>query len=228
MTKLKIKICGISTPETVDAVVAAGADLIGFVFHPKSPRFVSAAAAALLMRRARYVKPTGNPAAVRIVALMVDPDQPALDAMACDLAPDVIQLHGTESPAFVAAALRDPGLPVLKAIGVAAGDDLAPAAAFAATGATLLIDAKPPRDAAYPGGHGRPFDWSILRALDPATPFLLSGGLTPENVGGAIQTVRGFGLNLVGVDVSSGVESAPGVKDVAKIRAFVAAARAAG
>lgn len=220
MPNVLIKICGLSTPETLDAALEAGADLVGFVFHPKSPRYVTPAIATPLARRAR-----GH---AKIVALIVDPDQSMLDDIACDLAPDMIQLHGQESSARVAEIGRNTGLPILKAIGVSSAADLAHVPAYAAVCDHLLIDAKPPKNAAYPGGHGMPFDWSILAALDPKIPFLLSGGLTPENVGEAIRTVRGLGVNLVGVDVSSGVERAPGQKDIAKIRAFVAAARAAG
>jgi len=217
---LLVKVCGLSTPETVTAAIEAGADLVGFVFHPKSPRFVTPERAAELAVRAR--------GRAGIVALTVDMDEEATADLGAILEPDWLQLHGSE-PAeavrFLGGAAR---ARTMKAIGVATPSDLAAIPAYAAVADRLLIDAKPPRDAAYPGGHGRPFDWSILKALDPATPFLLAGGLTIDTVAEAIRTVRGFGLNLAGVDVSSAVESAPGVKDAAKIRAFVAAARGAG
>jgi phosphoribosylanthranilate isomerase len=216
---LVVKICGLSTEATLDAALAAGAHMVGFNFVPQSPRYVSPAGTAPLFRRAR--------GKTRIIALCVDADDAFLDDLACDLAPDMVQLHGTETPGRVARIRNDPGLPAMKAIGVAAAADLAQIPTYAAVADLLLLDAKPPKDAAYPGGHGRPFDWAILAGLDPAIPFLLSGGLTPDNVGEAIVAVRGMGLNLVGVDVSSGVESGPGLKDVAKIRDFVAAARAA-
>lgn len=217
---LTIKICGLSTPDAVDAAVAAGADLIGFVFHPKSPRFVTQQVAASLCARVHGRS--------RTVALVVDPDDALLRDIAGDVKPDMIQLHGREAPARVNEIAQLMQRPVLKAVGVGNVDDLADVLAYRDSGATLLIDAKPPKDAAYPGGHGRPFDWSLLKALPGDLPFMLSGGLTPEAVAEAIHTVRGFGLALAGVDVSSGVESAPGRKDLGLIRAFVAAARAAG
>jgi phosphoribosylanthranilate isomerase len=220
VSRLLIKICGLSTPETVAAAVEAGAEMIGLNFHPRSPRYVTPERAATLAAPVR-----GKTA---IVALTVNRSLDEVSAIAGVLRPDWIQLHGDEPPEAVAEAASAAGTQSLKAIGVAVAADLAIAPAFAAAADLLLIDAKPPKDAAYPGGHGRPFDWDILKALNPETPFLLSGGLTPENVGEAIRIVRGYGLNLAGVDVSSGVESAPGVKDEAKIRAFVAAARAAG
>ena len=220
MPKLLIKVCGLSTPETVDAAVDAGADLVGFVFHPKSPRYVTPARAAELARLAR--------GRAGIVALTVDLGEEEIADIAAVLEPDWLQLHGAEPPESIAHAGGAARARTLKAVGVAAAEDLARVPAYAAVADCLLIDAKPPRDAAYPGGHGKPFDWAILKALDPAIPFLLAGGLTADNVAEAINTVRGFGLGLAGVDVSSAVESAPGVKDVAKIRAFVAAARAAG
>lgn len=217
---VSVKICGLSTPETVAAAVDAGADLIGFVFHPKSPRYVTPERAAELAQRIR--------GRAGVVALTVDMDEMAIADLAAVLEPDWLQLHGSEPAESVVYAGGAARARTMKALGVATVDDLAVAPAYAAVADRLLIDAKPPKDAAYPGGHGRPFDWTILKALDPKIPFLLSGGLTPETVGAAVGAVRALGVSLVGVDVSSGVESAPGVKDVAKIRAFVAAARAAG
>lgn len=217
---LLVKICGLTTPATVEAALDAGADLIGFVFHPRSPRAITPEAAAPLARMA-----AGRAATV---ALLVDPAIETARAIAAAVRPDYLQLHGSETPETVATLKAATGCHVLKAVGVATAGDLAAIARYRPVADRILIDAKPPRDAAYPGGHGRPFDWTLLQALDPALPFLLSGGLTPETVADAVRTVRSYGVALAGVDVSSGVESAPGVKTVDLIRAFVAAARAAG
>jgi phosphoribosylanthranilate isomerase len=206
-----VKICGLSTSETMAAALDAGADMVGLVFHPRSPRFVSLESAAQLADQAR--------GRARIVALTVDPTDDALNAIAALVSPDLIQLHAR---------------PSIKAVGVSSVADFALVRTYHARGRTVLLDAKPPKDAAYPGGHGRTFDWSILRAMPDDMPFMLSGGLTPENVGDAISAVEAFrddadalDLAFVGVDVSSGVESAPGIKDPAKIRAFIANARKA-
>jgi phosphoribosylanthranilate isomerase len=215
---LTLKICGLSTAETLDAALSAGADMVGFVFAAKSPRNVTVATAGTLGRQVG--------AAARKVALVVDPEDAVLAAIIAALEPDLLQLHGQETPERVADIRRRFGVAVMKAIGVAEPDDLAGIAAYRGVADTILIDAKPPRDAAYPGGHGRPFDWSILEAgqhmLDPALPFMLSGGLHAGNVAEAIHRTRAWG-----VDVSSGVETGPGVKDPAKIAAFVKAAREA-
>lgn len=215
-----IKICGLSTPETLDAALDAGADMVGLNFHPKSPRRVSVALAAELAVQMR--------GQTRIVALIVDQDAESARSLVQALQPDMLQLHGAETPADVTAVASLAGVPVMKAIGVSGRADIADIAAYARVANHILLDAKPPKDAAYPGGHGRTFDWEILKDLEPRQPFLLSGGLNPENVAQAIRTIRGFGINLTGVDVSSGVESAPGVKDVHKIRDFIQAARSAG
>lgn len=215
--RLLVKICGLSTQETVAAAVEAGADFIGFVFHPRSPRYVAPERAEALAGFAR--------GRARSVALLVDPDEPAAADIAARTGVDWLQLHGMEPAGMVEAIRAGAGRPVIKALGVAGRGDLDQVARYAVVSDLLLIDAKPPRDAAYPGGHGKPFDWSILGALDPAVPFMLSGGLTPDTVAEAIGTVRELGVTLAGVDVSSGVETAPGVKDVDKIRAFVAAVR---
>jgi phosphoribosylanthranilate isomerase len=211
----RVKICGLSTPQTLDVALDAGADMVGLVFHPKSPRFVTPATAAALAGRVR--------ARAQVVALVVDADDALLAGLVDQVRPDLLQLHGQESPARVAAIRAATGLPVVKALGVSTRDDLAALAAYAGIADHLLLDAKPPKDAAYPGGHGKPFDWAILDGLDPALRYMLSGGLTPTLVGEAIRRVRPWG-----VDVSSGVESSPGVKDPDLIRAFIAAARAAG
>lgn len=209
-----IKICGLSTPQTLDAAIAAGADMVGLVFHPKSPRYVTLATAKSLAERAR--------GRAEIVALTVDwtPEQ-ALELVEA-LSPDLLQLHGRETPEQVAAVAAATRRPVMKAIGISSGSDLSALRGFSEIGARLLLDAKAPKDAAYPGGHGRPFDWTLLAELDPGLSFMLGGGLDPANVAEAIAIARPSG-----VDVSSGVESAPGVKDVGRIEAFVRAAREA-
>lgn len=208
----EIKICGLSDAESVDAALEAGADFVGFVFFPRSPRNVSIEQATPLMRRAR--------GKARIVALMVDPEPSLLDHIARTLAPDLIQLHGRETPDRVARVSAGTGIPVMKAVGVAEPSDLAALADYASA-ARLLLDAKPPRDATRPGGNGAAFDWSLLTGFAPGKPWMLAGGLDPSNVGAAIRAT-----GAPGVDVSSGVERAPGVKDPALIHAFVAAVRA--
>lgn len=217
MPPFLVKICGLSTPEAMAVALDAGADMVGLVFHPRSPRYVvpSAAAALAAMARGRATR----------VALLVDPSDEQVREIAGTVAPDVLQLHGSETPERVGAVRALSGLPVMKAVGIASAADLAGIAAQAAVADHLLLDAKPPRDAAYPGGHGRPFDWALLDGLDPAIPFVLSGGLDPATVAGAIRRVRAGGSAIIGVDVSSGVESAPGIKDAAAIRAFITAAR---
>lgn len=216
---LLIKICGLSTPETVEAALDAGADMIGFVFHPKSPRFVTPDQAARLAAPAR--------GQAGIVGLIVNQTPAAAADIAAVLKPDWLQLHGSETPDTIRATASATGCRILKAFGVANSADLAAVTATPGAADLTLIDAKPPADAAYPGGHGQAFDWTLLRTLDPGLKFMLSGGLTPDTVAGAIATLRGYGIGLSGIDVSSGVESAPGVKDISRIRAFVAAARKA-
>ena len=211
---LDVKICGLKTDEAVAAALEAGADMVGFVFFPKSPRNVSIEAAARLAEPAR--------GRAVIVALAVDPDDALVAAIASGLRPDLIQLHGHESPERCAAIRAATGIPIMKAIPVAEAEDLAIVPAYVPHVDRFLFDAKPPkRPDALPGGNGLSFDWRLIAGLDPGRPFMLSGGLDPETVAAAITTT-GVG----GVDVSSGVESAPGVKDPAKIRAFVARARA--
>jgi len=209
-----IKICGLSTAPTLEAALEAGADMVGFVFFERSPRFVGLDHARQLAAQAR--------GRAKIVALSVDASDRTLAAIVARLEPDLLQLHGAESPARVAEIGREFGVPVMKALGVEDAQDFDKAGEYQDAADWLLIDAKPPRDATRPGGNGAPFDWRLARAFAPARPWLLSGGLDPANVGEAI------GLSLArGVDVSSGVESAPGVKDIGRITAFVAAARAA-
>lgn len=210
-----IKICGLSTRESVDAALAARADMIGLVRYPRSPRHVSLELGRDLSEAAK--------GRATVVALTVDPDDAELDHIMQSLAPDVLQLHGHESVQRVAQIRERVGIPVMKAIGVAGREDLAGIAAYAKVSDRLLLDAKPPKDgSALPGGNGLAFDWRLIDELDPGLDFMLSGGLNPENVG------RAIGLTGVsGIDVSSGVESTPGVKDPEKIAAFVQAARAA-
>ena len=209
-----VKICGLSTAETLDAALTAGADMVGFVFFPKSPRHVAYETARALGRRAR--------GRAKIVALSVDADDDTLSRIVEALSPDILQLHGSESPARVVEIGERYGRPTMKAIGVAAREDLAAAEPYEHAADFLLIDAKPVRGAVLPGGNGLAFDWRLARGFVPQKPWLLSGGLDPVNVAEAIART-----GAQGVDVSSGVESAPGVKDGARIRAFIAAAREA-
>jgi len=209
-----VKICGLSTPETLRAALDAGADMIGLNFHPKSPRFVTLERAKELAEIAR--------GKTEIVALIVDWDEKQAVELVEALKPDWLQLHGRETPDYVAALRRAVGLPVMKALGIAEAEDLKAIAAYRDVADRILLDAKPPKDAAFPGGHGRPFDWTLLAELDPDFAFMLSGGLDPANVAEAIRIAR-----PAGVDVSSGVESAPGIKDPARIAEFIAAARKA-
>jgi phosphoribosylanthranilate isomerase len=211
LSSILVKICGLSTPEALDAAIAAGADLAGFVFFEKSPRHISLETARAL----------GAQAAGRIqkVALTVDADDAALAEIIEALAPDLLQLHGRESPGRVSAVKARFGLPVIKAVGVATADDVEAARAFEGVADILLYDAKPAPDAAVPGGAGVSFDWDLLRNIGAAN-WMLSGGLDPENVADAIRRT-----GAPAVDVSSGVERERGVKDAAKIAAFVKAAR---
>jgi phosphoribosylanthranilate isomerase len=209
-----VKICGLSTAATLDAALEAGADMVGFVFFAKSPRHIDWATARVLGRQAR--------GRATIAALSVDADDDMLKRIVDALTPDLMQLHGSETPARVREIAALFARPTMKAIGVATRADLAAAQAYEGVAGTLLVDAKPPKDAVLPGGNGRPFDWSLTREFRPSVPWLLSGGLDPDTVERAIAL-----SGARGVDVSSGVESAPGVKDPARIRAFVAAARRA-
>ena len=208
------KICGLSTALTLDAALDAGADMVGFVFFSKSPRHIDWATARALGRQARR--------RATIVALSVDADDDTLKRVVDALSPDLMQLHGSETPTRVKEIRELCARPTMKAIGVAARGDLAASETYESVANYLLIDAKPPKGAALPGGNGRPFDWSLTREFRPSISWLLSGGLDPDTVGAAIAL-----SGARGVDVSSGVESAPGVKDPARIRAFVAAARRA-
>jgi phosphoribosylanthranilate isomerase len=210
---LTIKICGLRTPETLDCALDAGADMVGFVFFPPSPRHVDFALARQLGAHVagRALK----------VALSVNADDEWLSASIAALAPDLLQLHGKETSQRVAAVKARFQLPVMKAIAVETPDDLACVPDYAAVADRLIFDARAPRDATRPGGLGRPFDWRLLKNLDPRVPFMLSGGLDRDNVAEAIEIT-----GARGVDVSSGVESAPGEKDPGLIRDFIQAARA--
>lgn len=211
---IEIKICGLRTASTLEAALEAGADLVGFVHFAKSPRHLSIAELPALSAQvgARALK----------VALTVDADDATLAALVAALDPDILQLHGSESPARVAAIRAAFGRPVMKALPVARREDLAVVRGFAAVADRLLFDAKPAPGDVLPGGNGRPFDWRLLAGLDVSRPAMLSGGLDADNVAEALAAAR-----VDGVDVSSGVEDAPGIKSPDKIRAFVAAARSA-
>lgn len=210
-----VKICGLSTPETVAAAVEAGADMIGFVFFPASPRHVEIETAARLAEAAR--------GRAGVVALTVDADDAQIDRIVAGLRPDMLQLHGGETPDRAAEIRARTGLPVMKAIRVAEAADLAPVPRFAPHVDRFLFDAKAPKAmaGALPGGNGLAFDWRLIRDLDPGKPHMLSGGLGPDNIAEAIAVTR-----VTAVDVSSGVERSPGVKDPDLIRAFVREARA--
>jgi phosphoribosylanthranilate isomerase len=212
---VRVKICGLTDPAAVAAAAAAGAAYIGFVFFPRSPRAVTPGQAAALARAV--------PVGIAKVGLVVDAGDDALDSLLAAVPLDMLQLHGQETPARVAAVRARYGLPVMKAVGVATAADLPALDLQARTADQILVDARPSVDAALPGGNGLAFDWRLIAGRRWPGPWMLAGGLTPENVADAIR--------LTGarqVDVSSGVESAPGRKDPARIAAFIRAAAAAG
>lgn len=206
-----IKICGLNDAAAVDAAVAGGADYLGFVIFPKSPRHVSPAKAGQLAARK---------GAAKSVAVLVDPTEPQLGIVLRDMRPDYIQLHGGESPARCLDARHYAEHGVWKAMGVSNAQDLAGAAPYAGHVDGYVFDAKPPRGADRPGGLGEAWDYGLLKEFDPGAPWLLAGGLAPHTVADAIRQ-----SGAPGVDVVSGVESAPGVKDIEKIKAFIAAVR---
>ena len=210
MAEVRVKICGLRTLADVAAVAAAGAAYAGFVFFAKSPRNLTLAEARVLALSA--------PVGLAKVALVVDADDAALDAIIAAVPLDMLQLHGAESPARVAEVRSRYGLPVMKAVGVADAGDLAAVFDYALVADQLLIDAKPPKGAVLPGGNGLAFDWRLVAQRRWRCPWMLAGGLSAENVA---EAVRLTGARQV--DVSSGVESAPGIKDHARIAAFVAA-----
>ncbi len=212
MSGIRVKICGLTRSEDVAAAATAGAAYVGFVFYGKSPRNLSHAQAAALAAEV--------PPGLCKVALVVDPEDDALDALLAAVPIDMLQLHGRESPERVASLRAAFGLPVMKAIGVAGEADLAALDEHARAADQLLVDAKPPEGATRPGGNAVAFDWRLIAGRRWTVPWMLAGGLTPDNVAEAIR--------LTGarqVDASSGVESAPGVKDRGLIEAFCRAAR---
>ncbi|MEO3997112.1 phosphoribosylanthranilate isomerase [Mesorhizobium sp. CAU 1732] len=211
---LDIKICGLKTPEALDAALDGGASHVGFIFFPKSPRNIAPAEAGVLRARAR--------GRAQSVAVTVDADDAFLDAIVEAMAPDMLQLHGRETPERTAAIKARYGLPVMKAFSISEADDLAAIEPFLGVADRFLFDAKPPKGSELPGGNGVTFDWTILAALDPGIDYMLSGGLTAANIRDALALA-----NPPGIDVSSGVESAPGVKDAASIADFFKAVRAA-
>jgi phosphoribosylanthranilate isomerase len=210
---LLVKICGLSTRETLDAALAAGADMVGFVFFPPSPRHLGLEAARELGRHAK-----GRAAKV---ALTVDADDATLENIVETLRPDLLQLHGKETTARVRDIKAKFKLPVMKVIAVETSADLAPLPGYASLADRILFDARAPKGATRPGGLGAVFDWRVLANLELELPYMVSGGLTAENVAEAVRVTRAGG-----VDVSSGVESAPGIKDPEMIRTFIRAARA--
>jgi len=213
--RIAVKVCGLRRADEVAAAVAAGVAYLGFNFFPPSPRSIAPAEAAALG--------AAVPPGVARVGLFVDPTDALLAATLAVAPLDIVQLHGAETPARVAEVRARFGLPVMKAVGVADAADLGAIVEHGRVADMLLVDAKPPRGAVLPGGNGLAFDWRLIAGRRWPCPWMLAGGLTPANVAEAIAHT-----GARQVDVASGVESAPGVKDPARIRAFVAAARAAG
>lgn len=215
MTEILVKICGINDPVAARAAAEAGADMVGFVFFPRSPRAVTPERAVELAREL--------PAGITRVALLVDADDALIDAVAATGVIDLLQLHGRESPERVAAVRARTGLPVMKVLSVADRADVEAAKAYDGVADRIMFDARPPKDmaGALPGGNALSFDWHLLEGLDLATPWTLAGGLNAGNVAEAIRLT-----GVRSVDTSSGVEDRPGAKNPDKIRAFVAAAKA--
>lgn len=209
---VKVKVCGLTTAQAVSDAVKSGADYVGFVFFPPSPRNLTLDQASVLA--------ADVPAGITKVALTVDADNAALDALTAQVAIDMLQLHGHESPARVAEIRARYGLPVMKAVGLADRADLDILDTYLSAADQILVDAKPPKDAVLPGGNGLSFDWRLLQGRQWPCPWMLAGGLTPLNVTEAIR-LTGAGQ----VDVSSGVERARGEKDPALMSAFIQAAK---
>jgi phosphoribosylanthranilate isomerase len=209
-----VKICGLSTEEAVAAALVGGAAYVGFVSFPKSPRHVSLETAAKLAEPVR--------GRVRVAVVTVDPSDAELDAIAAVLKPDLVQLHGRETPERALEVKARTGAGVIKALSVSGPEDFQAAAAWAGVADHLMFDARPPAGSALPGGVGARFDWDLLAGRSFAAPWFLAGGLTPENVADAL---RRSGAPLV--DVSSGVETAPGLKDPRLISAFLEAVKSA-
>lgn len=212
MSEIRVKICGLRTEADVAAVAAAGAAYMGLNFFPPSPRYV----ALDLARDLALAAPEG----LAKVGLVVNADDATLDQIVSRVPLDMLQLHGKESPERVVEVKARYGLPVMKVVGVADEGDLAPILDYSLVADQIMIDAKAPKGAVLPGGNGLPFDWRLIAQRRWLRPWMLAGGLTPENVAEAIRLT-----NARQVDVASGVESAPGVKDPARIAAFVAACR---
>jgi len=210
---LIIKICGIKTPEILETAIEAGADMVGFMHFARSPRHVDIETLQTLISQAR--------GRVETCVVLVNPDNSCVMEVAA-LSPDWIQLHGPETPHRVEAIRDEAGIAIMKAISIGTAEDVATVASFEAVADRIMLDAKAPKGAERPGGHGTTFDWTLLKALDPDLDFILAGGLTPDTVADAIRAVQ-----PMGVDVSSGVERAPGIKDAKLIRAFIEKARAA-
>ncbi|MGN6771813.1 MAG: phosphoribosylanthranilate isomerase [Rhizobiaceae bacterium] len=204
---IDIKICGLRTEEALAAALAGGASHVGFIFFSKSPRHIEPADAGRLRRLAS--------SKAKAVAVTVDADDATLDGIVEAVTPDMLQLHGSESPERVSEIRARYGLPVMKALSIREKSDLNGVANYAGVADRLLFDAKPPKGAELPGGNGLAFDWRLLEGIDPAVPYMLSGGLNAANITEALAIARPSGI-----DVSSGVESAPGVKDVRLIEAF--------
>ncbi len=213
MNGVRVKVCGLKTPADVAAAAAAGAQYIGLNFFAKSPRSVDVQTARALALLA--------PEGMCKVSLTVDADDAMLDAITAAVPLDMLQLHGHETPARVAEVRARYGLPVMKAVGVASEEDLPQLLDYSLVADQILVDAKAPKDAVLPGGNGLPFDWRLVAQRRWLRPWMLAGGLTPENVAEAVRLT-----NARQVDVASGVESAPGVKDAARMTAFVRAATA--
>jgi phosphoribosylanthranilate isomerase len=209
---VKVKICGVRTPAIVNTAAEAGADYVGLVLLPGSPRYVE-------VEEARVLAAIGK-GKVGTVAVLVDADDALIDKVVERVRPDLLQLHGSETPDRVAAIRARAGLPVMKAVAIESAADVTEARAYAASADHILFDAKASPGAALPGGNGVAFDWLTLKGF--AAPFALSGGLTPDTVGEAIR-MTGAAL----VDVSSGVERAPGEKDAELVRRFIRAAKSA-
>ncbi|EDM69823.1 N-(5'-phosphoribosyl)anthranilate isomerase [Roseobacter sp. AzwK-3b] len=211
---IKVKICGLTDPADVPAAILAGASYVGFVFFPKSPRNLDLEAAAFMA--------AAVPEGIIRVALTVDPDDALLDALTAHVQIDMIQLHGHETPARVTQIKQRTGLPVMKAVGVADETDLTQIDFYEKVADQILVDAKPPAGADRPGGNAMAFDWTLLSGRRWSKPWMLAGGLNPDNVADAVHQTGARQL-----DVSSGVERAPGEKDADLMRAFIDRARAA-
>jgi len=209
---LLIKICGLKTTQALDAALDFGADLVGFVFFPRSPRHLGLEAARTLGQRVQ--------GRAEKVALTVNANDDTLLGIVAALKPDILQLHGSETPERVVAVRARFGLPVMKALPIAERKDLSPIRQYAQVADRLIFDARAPKGATRPGGLGKAFDWTLLKDINAGIPCMLSGGLDADNVAEALRITRASG-----VDVSSGVERAPGEKDPDKIRAFIRAAR---